>query len=76
MGRRIARRAGLDGGGRADSLLERRIRRLRARSLKAWRRAEMDQLARALLQELNHTAAQARRAAKPPLVLVPVARAS
>jgi CHAD domain-containing protein len=55
---------------------ERRIRRLRSRSLKAWRRAEMDQLARALLQELNHTAAQARRAAKPPLVLVPVARAS
>ena len=55
---------------------ERRIRRLRTRSLKAWRRAEMDQLARALLQELNHAAAQARRAAKPPLVLVPVARAS
>ncbi len=55
---------------------ERRIRRLRRRSLKAWRRAEMDELARAVLQELNSAAAQARRAAKPPLVLVPVARAS
>jgi len=56
--------------------LERRIRRLRARSLKVWRRAEMDELARAVLQELNNTAAQARRAAKPPLALVPVVRAS
>ena len=55
---------------------ERRIRRLRARSLKAWRRAEMDELARALLQELNYAAAQARRAAKPPLALVSVVRAS
>jgi hypothetical protein len=36
----------------------------------------MDELARAVLQELNSAAAQARRAAKPPLVLVPVARAS
>jgi CHAD domain-containing protein len=56
--------------------LERRIRRLRARSLKVWRRAEMDELARALLQELNYAAAQARRAAKPPLALVSVVRAS
>jgi CHAD domain-containing protein len=55
---------------------ERRVRRLRRRSLKAWRRAEMDELARAVLQELNSAAAQARRAAKPPLVLVPVSRAS
>ncbi len=55
---------------------ERRIRRLRTRSLKAWRRADMDQLARAVLQQLNRAAAQARRAARPPLVLVPVARAS
>jgi CHAD domain-containing protein len=55
---------------------ERRVRRLRARSLKAWRRAEMDQLARAVLQELNDVAAAARRAAAPPLVLVPLSRAS
>jgi CHAD domain-containing protein len=56
--------------------LERRIRRLRARSLKAWRRANMDELARAVLYELNGAAAQARRAAKPPLALVPVVHAS
>jgi CHAD domain-containing protein len=56
--------------------MERRIRRLRARSLKAWRRANMDELARAVLYELNGAAAQARRAAKPPLALVPVVRAS
>jgi len=56
--------------------LERRIRRLRARSLKTWRRAEMEELARAVLEELNDAAAQARRAAKPPLALVPVVRAS
>ena len=43
--------------------LERRIRRLRARSLKAWRRAEMDELARALLQELNSP--PLRRGARP-----------
>jgi CHAD domain-containing protein len=55
---------------------ERRIRRLRARGLKAWRRAEMEDLARAVLHELNDAAAQARRAAKPPLALVPLARAS
>lgn len=55
---------------------ERRIRRLRKRSLKAWRRAEMEELARAVLQELNRASAQARRAARPPLVLVPVAHAS
>ncbi|MGA8567550.1 MAG: hypothetical protein WB580_07130, partial [Candidatus Binataceae bacterium] len=55
---------------------ERRIRRLRTRSLKAWRRAEMDELARAVLRELNSAAAQARRAAKPPLALVPLVRAS
>lgn len=55
---------------------ERRIRRLRARSLKAWRRAEMDDLARVVLHELNFAAAQARRAAKPPLALVPVVQAS
>lgn len=55
---------------------ERRIRRLRARGLKAWRRAEMDELARSTLSELNHAAAQARRAAKPPLVLIPAAHAS
>jgi CHAD domain-containing protein len=55
---------------------ERRIRRLRARSLKAWRRAEMDDLARVVLHELNFAAAQARRAAKPPLALVPVVHAS
>ena len=55
---------------------ERRIRRLRARSLKAWRRAEMDKAARAVLYDLNYAAAQARRAAKPPLALVPVIRAS
>jgi len=36
----------------------------------------MDELARAVLQELNNAAAQARRAAKPPLALVPVVRAS
>ncbi|HVB82504.1 MAG TPA: CHAD domain-containing protein [Candidatus Binataceae bacterium] len=56
--------------------LERRLRRLRVRSLKAWRRADMDELARAVLYELNRAAAQARRAAKPPLALVPVVRAS
>lgn len=56
--------------------LERRIRRLRARSLKAWRRANMDELARAVLYELNGAAARARRAVKPPLALVRVARAS
>jgi len=56
--------------------LERRIRRLRARSLKAWRRANMDELARAVLYELNGAAAQARRAPKPPLALVPLVRAS
>jgi CHAD domain-containing protein len=55
---------------------ERRVRRLRARSLKAWRRAEMDQLARAVLHELTDVAAAARRAAAPPLVLVPLSRAS
>jgi CHAD domain-containing protein len=55
---------------------ERRIRRLRTRSLKAWRRADMDDLARATLDELNQAAAQARRAAKPPLALVPTANAS
>jgi CHAD domain-containing protein len=55
---------------------ERRIRRLRARSLKAWRRAEMDDLARVVLHELNFAAAEARRAAKPPLALVPVVQAS
>ncbi|MGH7913287.1 MAG: CHAD domain-containing protein [Candidatus Binataceae bacterium] len=55
---------------------ERRIRRLHARSLKAWRRADMDELARAVLRELNSAAAQARLAAKPPLALVPVVRAS
>ena len=55
---------------------ERRIRRLRARSLKAWRRAEMDDLARLVLHELNFAAAQARRAAKPPLALVPLVQAS
>lgn len=54
---------------------ERRIRRLRARSLKAWRRAEMDELARMVLHELNYAAAQARRAAKPPLALAPVVHA-
>jgi hypothetical protein len=36
----------------------------------------MDQLARAVLQELNDVAAAARRAAAPPLVLVPLSRAS
>ncbi len=56
--------------------LERRIRRLRARSLKAWRHAEIDELARTVLQELNDAAAQARRAAKPPLALVPMVSAS
>lgn len=56
--------------------LERRIRRLRARSLKAWRRANMEELARAVLCELNSAAAQARRAVKPPLALVPAVRAS
>jgi CHAD domain-containing protein len=56
--------------------LERRIRRLRARSFKAWRRANMDELARAVLYELNAAAAEARRVAKPPLALVPVVRAS
>lgn len=55
---------------------ERRIRRLRTRSLKAWRRADMDDLARATLNELNQAAAHARRAAKPPLALVPIADAS
>jgi CHAD domain-containing protein len=55
---------------------ERRLRRLRARSLKAWRRAEMDDLARVALHELNFAAAQARRAAKPPLALVPPVHAS
>lgn len=55
---------------------ERRIRRLRTRSLNTWRRADMNDLARATLDELNQAAAQARRAAKPPLVLVPVADAS
>jgi triphosphatase len=55
---------------------ERRIRRLRARSLKAWRRADMDDLARATLDELNQTAAHARRATKPPLALAPLANAS
>jgi CHAD domain-containing protein len=55
---------------------ERRIRRLRTRSLKAWRRADMDGLARATLDELNQAAAQARRAAKPSLALVPIANAS
>jgi CHAD domain-containing protein len=55
---------------------ERRIRRLRTRSLKAWRRADVDDLARATLDELNQAAAQARRAAKPPLALVPIANAS
>jgi CHAD domain-containing protein len=56
--------------------LERRIGRLRTRSIKAWRRAEMDETARAVLRQLNGAAAQARRAAKPPLALVPVVRAS
>ena len=55
---------------------ERRIRRLRTRSLKAWRRTDTDDLARATLDELNQAAAQARRAAKPPLALVPIAHAS
>ena len=55
---------------------ERRIRRLRARSLKAWRRTEMDGLARVVLHELNFVAAEARRAAKPPLALVPVIHVS
>jgi hypothetical protein len=55
---------------------ERRIRRLRTRSLKVWRRADMDDLARATLDELNRTAVQARRAVKPPLALVPIANAS
>src|ERR1700687_2991781 len=55
---------------------ERRIRRLRTRSLKAWRRTDTDDLARAPLDELNQAAAQARRAAKPPLALVPIAHAS
>lgn len=56
--------------------LESRIRRLRARSLKAWRRANMDELARTVLSELNSAAAQARRTAKPPLALVPLTRVS
>ena len=56
--------------------LERRIRRLRVRSLKTWRRAEMEELARAVLDQLNSVAAQARRSVKPPLALVPVVRAS
>ena len=57
--------------------VERRIRRLRARGLKAWRRADLDELARAALGELNQAAAQARRAAKQPaLALVPVVHAS
>ena len=55
---------------------ERRIRRLRARALKTWRRADMDEFARATLDELNQVAAQARRAAKPPLALVPAVDAS
>ena len=73
MGRRITRRVGLDA---ALEGVNQRARRLRTRSLKAWRRAEMEEVARAVLQELNHAAAQERRVAKPPLVLVPVARAS
>jgi CHAD domain-containing protein len=56
--------------------LERRVSRLRTRSLKAWRRAEMDETARAVLRQLNGVAAQARLAAKPPLALVPVVRVS
>ncbi len=57
--------------------LERRVRRLRTRSLRAWRHARMDELVRALLTELNGAAARARRSLKPPpLVLVPAARAS
>jgi CHAD domain-containing protein len=56
---------------------ERRIRRLRARSLKAWRRADMDELPRVLLHELNYAAARTRRAAKPPpLALGPMVPAS
>jgi CHAD domain-containing protein len=55
---------------------ERRTRRLRARSLKAWRRAQMEQFARAVLDELNDAAAKTARAAKPPLALVPMVRAS
>ena len=55
---------------------ERRVRRLRDRSLKAWRRAEMDGLARGVLHELNFVAAEARRNAKPPLALAPVIHAS
>src|SRR3984893_10813349 len=55
---------------------ERRTRRLRARSLKAWRRAQMEQFARAVLDELNDAAAKTGRAANPPLALVPMVRAS
>jgi hypothetical protein len=36
----------------------------------------MDELARTVLSELNSAAAQARRAAKPPLALVPLTRVS
>ena len=54
---------------------ERRVRRLRVRSLKAWRHARMDELVRDLLMELNDAAARARRSSKPPpLVLVSAAR--
>ena len=56
--------------------LERRLRRLRARSLRAWRRARMEEMVNALLMELNGAAAHAQPSLKPPpLVLVP-ARAS
>ena len=55
---------------------ERRVRRLHRRSLKAWRRARTAELSRAVLGELDQAAARTHRAAKPPLVLVPLANVS
>ena len=55
--------------------VDRRARRLRLRGLKSWCRTDMDEIARAALGELTQAAAKARRAAKPPLTLVPAVRA-
>jgi triphosphatase len=55
---------------------QRRLRRLHARSLKAWRRSDMERVARALLDELSRAAAEARRNSKSQASLLSTARAS